>query len=104
MKQLNFRKKIISWEEQPEIEGDITEFSSEPFEIVGLKIDTGEIVYKPIGYSNLQPVAGIPIGTHIIIKRGDMRKNKKSGRKFFEFEIFVPDDFSEENLNADLPF
>ena len=104
MKQLNFRKKIVSWEEQPEIEGEITEFGTEPFEIVGLKVDGGEIVFKPIGYSNLQPISGIPIGTRIGIKRGNMRKNKKSGRKFFEFEIFVPDDFDETSLNSDLPF
>ena len=104
MKKLNFRVKIVSWDEQPEIEGDITEFGTEPFEIVGIKTENGEVIFKPIGYSNLQPISSIPVGTHIRIKRGDMKKNKKSGRKFYEFEIYVPDDFDENQLNADIPF
>ena len=104
MKRLNFRRKIVSWDEQPQVEGEITEFATEPFEIVGIKMDNGEVVFKPIGYSNLQPVSSIPVGTHIRIERGELRKNKKSGRKFYEFEIYVPDSFDESQLNADIPF
>ena len=103
MKPLSFRKEIESWDENPTIKGTIEEFSSEPFEIVRIKTESG-YVWKPIGYSNLEIVKSIPAGTEIEIRRGDLKKNKKSGRKFYEFKILVPDDFDELLLTQDNPF
>jgi len=101
MKKLSLRKNIVSWDEQPEIEGVITEFSETPFEVVGLQVDN-EIVYKPIGYANLDMVRNLPIGTHVRIIRGDKKKNKKTGRSFYNFDVYVDDDFNVESFLKDL--
>ena len=108
MKRLNIRKRIVSWDEEDTVEGTLVQFLDDPFEIAGIEVEseTGdrEIIYKPIGYSNLQILREIPVGSKVKIVRGLRKKNKKTGREFFEFAVYVPDDMDVKGLSDDIPF
>ena len=94
MKVLNVRKEIETWDENPTIRGTIEGFSNRPFEVVRIKTESGS-VWKPIGYSNLEVIKSMPVGTEIEIRRGELKKSQTSSWNYYEFEILVPDDFDE---------